>query len=189
MELLRTTAPITLEEARSQIDALGSAAQKLEADLAVVKAELRQALTRENPAKWSQAMLSKSCYIAQADLEGARHAQETPPPTTRESPKTQQRKRHLNDATQDNEERTKATLFWQMIVRWRGRWMRLSGWGGLEESTNKEEELQNEEKTGYERLLLAKTSANIRRTARRLSSVSATLGGQGVGRKGKGKGG
>ena len=110
-------------------------------------------------------------------------------PQGRESPKTQQRKRHLNEATQDNEERTKAMLFWQMIVRRRGRWMRLSGWGGVEESTNEEEELQNEGKTGYERFPLAETSANIRRTDRGLASVSAARGEQRVGRKGKGKGG
>ena len=80
---LRTTTPNTLEEDRSQIDALGSAAQKLEADLAVAKAGMRQALTREKPVKRSRVILSKSCYITQADLEGARHAQKTPPPITK----------------------------------------------------------------------------------------------------------
>ena len=67
----------------AQIDALGSAAQKPKADLAVAKAELHRALTREKPAERSLAILSKSRYIAQADLEGARHAREIPPLTTR----------------------------------------------------------------------------------------------------------
>ena len=40
MEHLRATAPNTIEESRSQIGALGDAAQKLEAGLAVAKAEL-----------------------------------------------------------------------------------------------------------------------------------------------------
>ena len=44
------TVPNTLEEARSQIDALGSAAPKHEADLAVAKAELHRDLAREKPA-------------------------------------------------------------------------------------------------------------------------------------------
>ena len=83
-----TTIPNTLEEARPQIDAPGSASQKLEADLAVAKAELHQALTREKPAKRSQAILSKSRYITQVDLEGARHAQETPPTTGKRKSKS-----------------------------------------------------------------------------------------------------
>ena len=59
--------------------------------------------------------------------------------------------------------------------------------GGVEESTNEEGGLQNEEKAWYERLPLAETSANIRRTARGLASVSAARGEQKVERKGKGK--
>ena len=78
MELPRTTRSNTLEDAHSQIDALGSAAQKLEADLAVAKAELHQALIREGPAKWRRTTLSKTRYVTQADFEGALHAQETP---------------------------------------------------------------------------------------------------------------
>ena len=84
MELLRATTPTTLDEARSQIDALRSAALKLEA---VAKAELHPALTREKPAKRSRAMLSKSRYITQANLEGARRAKETPPSTRRRKSK------------------------------------------------------------------------------------------------------
>ena len=45
--------------------------------------------------------------------------------------------RHLNEAAQDDKKWTKATLFWQTIVRWRGRWMRFSGSGGVDESTYK----------------------------------------------------
>ena len=61
--------------------------------------------------------------------------------------------------------------------------------GGVEESTNEVEELQNEENTGYERIPLAETSANICWTARVLASVSVARGGQRMRRKGKGKGG
>ena len=57
MEILGSTTPNALEEARSQIDALGSAAQKLEVDLAVAKAELHQTLTREKPAEKGRAIL------------------------------------------------------------------------------------------------------------------------------------
>ena len=86
---LRATTPIAHEEARSQIDALGSAAQKPEADLAVAKAVLHRPLTREKPAERSLVILSKSRYMTQAGLEGARLT------TRKRSPKTQQRKRHL----------------------------------------------------------------------------------------------
>ena len=108
MELLRPTTPNTLEEARSRIDALESAVLKLEADLAVAKAELHQAPTRQNPTKWSRAILSGSRYITQADLEGCTmHRNHHHLPQGRESPKTQQRKPHPNEAAQDDEELTK----------------------------------------------------------------------------------
>ena len=59
--------------------------------------------------------------------------------------------------------------------------------GGVEESTNEEEKLQNEE-TGYERFALIKTLGNIRWSARGLACVSAARGEHRVGRKGKGRG-
>ena len=92
-------------------------------------------------------MLSKSRYITQADLEGTLFGKHHHLPQGGESPKTQQRKHHLNEAAQDDEW-TKAASFWQAIVRWRVRWMRLNGWRGVEENTNEEEELQNEEGMG-----------------------------------------
>ena len=66
--------------------------------------------------------------------------------------------------------------------------MKLSGWRGMEESTN-ERGLRDEEKTRNERLPLAETSANIHWNYRGLASVSAARGEQMVGRKGKGRGG
>ena len=56
---------------------------------------------------------------------------------------------------------------------------------GMEERTNEEEELQNEEETGYEKFPLAETSANIRWSARGLTSVSVARGDQ----KGRGNAG
>ena len=134
-------------------------------------------------------MLSKSRYITQADLEGARHAQQTPPPTTRKrksknsTKKAPSKRRHPGQRGTDQGDVILADD--SKVERQVDEIERL---GGLEESTNKEEELQNEGKTGYERLLLVETSANIRRTAWGLSSVSAALGGQRVGGRGKGKG-
>ena len=56
--------------------------------------------------------------------------------------------------------------------------------GGVEESTIEEEELQNEEETGYEGFTLTETSANERWSARGRASVSAARGEQRVGLKG-----
>ena len=185
---LRATTPITHEEARSQIDALGSAAQKPEADLAVAKAVLHRPLTREKPAERSLVILSKSRYMTQADLQGARHTREIPPLTTRKrKSKNSTKEAPPGWADKDDREWAKATSFLQAVVSWRGRWIRLSGWGG-EESTNEDEELQNREETAYERFPLAETSGNIRLSARRFASVSAAQGEQRMGRKGKGKG-
>ena len=53
------------------------APKKLEAELPVAKAELHQALAHEKLAKQGRTVPSKSRYITQADLEGARYARGT----------------------------------------------------------------------------------------------------------------
>ena len=57
----------------------------------------------------------------------------------------------------------------------------------VEESTGAEEELQNEEETGYEKFPLAEASENIRWNARGLASVSTAWleqRGRGEGKRG-----
>ena len=158
-----TTIPNTLEEARPQIDAPGSASQKLEADLAVAKAELHQALTREKPAKRSQAILSKSRYITQVDLEGARHAQETPPTTGKRKSKssTEEAPSKRSHPGQRETDQDDVILADDSEVERKVDEVERLGGGGVEAGTNEEGEPQNEEKTGHERFLLAETSADI----------------------------
>lgn len=68
------TVPNSHKEAHSQIDALRSAAQNVEADLAPAQAEPHRALTLAKLPKRSRAMLSKSHNITQTGLEWDRHA-------------------------------------------------------------------------------------------------------------------
>ena len=70
--------PPSLDDSHNLIKDLSAAAQKMEADLHVAKAELHQALTREKPAQRSRAVPSKVRYIRQGDLANARHARKEP---------------------------------------------------------------------------------------------------------------
>ena len=158
-----------------KIDALGSAAQKLEANLAAAKAELHQALPAKSllsgVEKYSQNLATSHGQMSAC--EGARHAQETPPPaigkrkskiSTKDAPSKRSRpgRQEMDQGdvilADDSEVERQA----DEIERQRGGWRRAH--------TNGEEGLQNEEEMAYERFPLARASANMRWGARGLAS-------------------
>ena len=57
----------------------------------------------------------------------------------------------------------------------------------VEKSTYEEEEVQNQEETGYERFPLAETSANIHQSDGRLASAGVARGCRGWGEREKGR--
>jgi hypothetical protein len=82
VEKITAIPPTTFEESQAQLRAVSQIAQRNEAELAVIKVELHQALTREKPTQPSRVVLSKARFIQQGDLQNAHHAKEAPAPTT-----------------------------------------------------------------------------------------------------------
>ena len=175
-----------LEEARSKIAALGSAAQKLGTDLAVAKGELHQALTRKSllsgvglcfqnlATSHRQIWTGRAMHRKhnQFPLVKVQKLKEAPPKRSRP------RRRRIGQGSvilaDDSEVGRKVDEI---------EWLE-----GVEESINEEEVLQNEEETGYERFTLAETSAKIRQSARGLASVGINGGEQRVARREKRRG-
>ena len=94
--------PSTIEEGQQQVKELGSAAQKLEVELAIAKRELHQALTREKPTQSSRGVLSMAHYVTKGELKNSRKAVPEPEPKKRkskakEAPQPSKRARRVRD--------------------------------------------------------------------------------------------
>ena len=96
IEKILAHTPHSLQEAKDKITTLGEEARRVEAELAVTKHELHQALTREKPAKASRKVLSTARYATRRQLETARHAR------LAEDKKKQSRKRKAGPPTGPN---------------------------------------------------------------------------------------
>jgi len=175
IEKLSITISTTVEEGQAQVKSLGSAAVRLQAELAIAQEGLHQTLAREKPATKSRKVLSSARYVTQADLQTARHAQEEPVPLKRkratkkatgEPPAKRGRPRHhAKDSDSD-------------VI------------GAADSDVEREVEalMERDREDQEERPPLAETSANMQRVARGQAPVCGASGRGNGATRGRGTG-